>query len=1089
MLQRFYNLSLQRKQMLIIMLISAVSLLLACAGFVTYDAFAYRRELVKRVSSLAEVIGNNTTAAIDFNDPAAAVQTLAALRAEPNILQAQIHVLSGAEFAAYHRAGAPALPAPPSGAGAYHEFKDQNLRLVRPIFLGNEPIGSIALTADLGEFRQLLWVYTGIVAIVFCAALTVAFFLSLHLGRVITRPVHHLAGVVQAVRREQNYSFRATQQGADELGQLIDGFNGMLAQIQLQDAALQQSRVELEQRVRERTGQLAESLSLTRATLEATSDGVLVADGRGRITGFNERFLVLWNIPRELSQSGHEEGMLAVATKQLKHPEAFRARVAAIYADPEAESFDVVEFASGRVLELSSKPQRLGEQCVGRVWSHRDVTERVRTEDAVRRTEALYRRAISGAGAVPYSNDFRTQSYLFMGEGIAQLIGYAPQEVNGALWGRIVQKSVMLGAAAGLDKAEAARRVLSGELQHWRCDMCVTTRDGRTRWISDASVQDHDELGRPLVAMGILQDITERKQAEIVAVAFSKLGRDLSCAGSREEAARIIGEIADELFGWDAFSLQAYSSQDDTSHVIYEVDTVDGHRVSSKMLASRKATELQHRIFKCGAELILRKPDSFLPGTVAFGNKSKASASLMYVPIRTGTKIVGILTIQSYAPNAYTEQNLVTLQTMADHGGGALERLRADEARRESELQFRQVWDTSADGMRLTDRDGTVLLANEAYCRMIEKPKVEVEGQLLSAIHCPEHAETVLRNYRTQMDQGKTPSHLETEVTLWNGRKVWFELANSILQLTGRPIMLLSIFRDATQRKQAAAELEAVHRQLLNVSRQAGMAEVATGVLHNVGNVLNSVNVASGCVADNLRRSKAGNLFKVVALLREHQTDLGGFFSRDPRGPQLVSYLAQLAEHITEEQAYAQKELAELQKHIDHIKDIVTMQQSFARVSGLTESIQVTELVDDAVRMNESALVRHEVQIIKEYATVPPILVEKHKVLQILVNLVANAKQACEAVNRDSKQLTLSVTNQEDRIHISVADNGVGIPPENLTRIFAHGFTTKKNGHGFGLHSGALAAKEMGGTLRVHSDGIGRGTVFTLELPLKPTKQ
>ena len=101
-----------------------------------------------------------------------------------------------------------------------------------------------------------------------------------------------------------------------------------------------------------------------------------------------------------------------------------------------------------------------------------------------------------------------------MGEGIQQLIGYAPHEVNGALWAKIVQKSVMLGEGAGLEKAEAARRVIAGELLHWRCDMCVTTRAGQTRWISDASVQERDEQGRPLFSMGILQDITERKAAE-----------------------------------------------------------------------------------------------------------------------------------------------------------------------------------------------------------------------------------------------------------------------------------------------------------------------------------------------------------------------------------------------------------------------------------------------------------------------------------------------------------------------------------------------------------------------------------------------
>jgi len=263
------------------------------------------------------------------------------------------------------------------------------------------------------------------------------------------------------------------------------------------------------------------------------------------------------------------------------------------------------------------------------------------------------------------------------------------------------------------------------------------------------------------------------------------------------------------------------------------------------------------------------------------------------------------------------------------------------------------------------------------------------------------------------------------------------------------------------------------------------MAEVATSVLHNVGNVLNSVNVSSTLVADNLKKSKAANLSKVVALLREHAPDLGVFITRDPKGNQLPTYLAELAEHLAGEQIFAIEELGHLQKNIDHIKDIIAMQQNYANISGVTETVQVSDLVEDALRMNGSALVRHDVEAIREFEAVPPITVEKHKVLQILVNLIRNAKYACDAAGRPDKRLTVRVTNGDNRVRIAVIDNGIGIPPENLTRIFNHGFTTRKDGHGFGLHSGALAAKELGGLLYVQSEGAGRGATFVLELPLE----
>jgi signal transduction histidine kinase len=289
------------------------------------------------------------------------------------------------------------------------------------------------------------------------------------------------------------------------------------------------------------------------------------------------------------------------------------------------------------------------------------------------------------------------------------------------------------------------------------------------------------------------------------------------------------------------------------------------------------------------------------------------------------------------------------------------------------------------------------------------------------------------------------------------------------------------------ERKRVQAEIERIHQQLLVTSRQAGMAEVATSVLHNVGNVLNSVNVSASLVTDRIRNSKSGSLRKVAALLEAHAGDLGTFLTQDPRGQQLPAYLDTLAKHLAEEQSVLIKELRSLNQNIEHIKDIVSMQQNYARISGVTETVHPQELVEDALRMHAGGLSRHDIQVFREYDShAPAVTVDKHKVLQVLVNLVHNAKYACDESGRTDKRLTLRVTNGDDRVRISVEDNGIGIPPENLTRIFSHGFTTRRNGHGFGLHSGALAAKELGGALHVHSDGAGTGAIFCLELPLRP---
>jgi PAS domain S-box-containing protein len=299
----------------------------------------------------------------------------------------------------------------------------------------------------------------------------------------------------------------------------------------------------------------------------------------------------------------------------------------------------------------------------------------------------------------------------------------------------------------------------------------------------------------------------------------------------------------------------------------------------------------------------------------------------------------------------------------------------------------------------------------------------------------------------------------------------------------GQPIGIFGISKDITAIKEAEARLNEVHGQLVDASRQAGMAEVATSVLHNVGNVLNSVNVSSSLIADHLRKSKVSSLGKVIALMEEHKADLGNFFVNDPKGKQVPDYLANLAAHLVQEQEEVLREVASLAENVHHIKEIVSMQQNYARTFGVQELLPVADLLEDALRLNSGAMMRHNIKLVREYAEVPPVLTEKHKVLQILVNLIRNAKHACDDSKNEDKQITLRITNGDDRVRIQIIDNGVGIATENLTRIFNHGFTTRREGHGFGLHSGAIAAKEIGGSLTAFSEGHGRGATFTLELP------
>lgn len=207
--------------------------------------------------------------------------------------------------------------------------------------------------------------------------------------------------------------------------------------------------------------------------------------------------------------------------------------------------------------------------------------------------------------------------------------------------------------------------------------------------------------------------------------------------------------------------------------------------------------------------------------------------------------------------------------------------------------------------------------------------------------------------------------------------------------------------------------------------------------------------------------------------------------ARDPRARKIPAYLSALSAQLAGEREAMLKEVDELRGHIDHIKETVSMQQTYARRCGVVEEVSVIEMIEDAVRMNSGALARHKVALQTDFIDRPKITTDKHKVLQILVNLLRNAKHACDESGREEKLVRVRVESVLDTVDISVTDNGVGIAPEVMPRLFNHGFTTRKSGHGFGLHGAALAATDLGGTLSAHSDGPGLGATFRLVLPFR----
>jgi PAS domain S-box-containing protein len=477
---------------------------------------------------------------------------------------------------------------------------------------------------------------------------------------------------------------------------------------------------------------------------------------------------------------------------------------------------------------------------------------------------------------------------------------------------------------------------------------------------------------------------------------------------------------------------------------------------------SRPAFEDEQKIIRTGQPILgLQEKEVFPDGRVGWSLTSK-------MPLRDETgKIVGTFGIS---------KNMTDLKY-------------SEEELRQREMLFRLIFEHAPLGVSWKRSDlGAEYHFNATFRQILDLPTDTMpDYALLSELSHPEDLPRH-REAQRQIESGQTDSYtLEKRFVLKNQRLVWGRLSVAVVRDEGGKIIQeITILEDITARKRTEQELADTYKTLMEASRVAGMAEVATGVLHNVGNVLNSINVSVNVVSESLRLSRVGSVGKLSTLLHEHASDLGAFLTADPRGQRILPYLVTLADHLDGEQKSLLSELDSLRRNVDHIKDIVSMQQSYAKVSGVVEMLPPVDLFEDALRMNSAALSRHDIEVIREFAPTAFVRVERHKVLQILINVIRNAKYALDASSAPNHRLVLRIEQAGDVVRFIVSDNGVGIPPENITRIFSHGFTTRKDGHGFGLHSAALAAREMGGTLIAQSDGTGQGATFTLGLPSAP---
>ncbi len=313
------------------------------------------------------------------------------------------------------------------------------------------------------------------------------------------------------------------------------------------------------------------------------------------------------------------------------------------------------------------------------------------------------------------------------------------------------------------------------------------------------------------------------------------------------------------------------------------------------------------------------------------------------------------------------------------------------------------------------------------------------------------------------------------------------EKGQAVYSAEGNPLWLDGTIFDITDRKKAEEALAVTQKELIESAHQAGMADIAADTLHTVGNILNSIKTSSQIINDVTKSSSLSGLKKAGSLLRDNMDDIKSFITNDPKGIKLLQYYLKIEDEFTKEHATVLDHIERLDNKVKSIEDVIKSQQSYAGTSALTELLDLSEIIEDAIVMQSGELEQSFIRVEKKFLDVQKVKVQKNKFIHVIVNIIQNAKDAMSTSHKNKRNLSFSIYRKDDAIFVKIMDTGLGIDSKNLEKIFSHGFSTKEGGQGYGLHSSANYMNEMGGRMWAESDGIEKGATFILRFP-RPLK-
>ncbi len=719
----------------------------------------------------------------------------------------------------------------------------------------------------------------------------------------------------------------------------------------------------------------------------------------------------------------------------------------------------------------------------------------------------------------------------YVSPAIEPITGYRPGELSGIFrWYSKAKEKMWSTVLVHPDDRARVEELIKNSIEHmmpFEIEYRIIKKDGKTNWISEKGRFSKGNQG-DIRLNGIITDIQEKKQAEQINKALFSISNAVNTTFDLNELYKKIHESLGYVINVENFYIALYDKNKDTISFTFDTDKFDGHIV--EVIEASKSTSLTAQVIRTGRPLLLTKEEQFQQVRSLGGEILGIPSELwLGVPLKVKNEVIGAMVTQSYTDSSqYGEKEAAILGAVSDQVAIAIERKQYVE-----QLKIRETLITA-----LYNISNAILTASniEQLCESIhESLKKVIALDNFSLALYDQQADLLSFPYRRdeheladKIENASQTSSLTFEV-IRRGRAIYLrdeqEQLELVKRLGGKSIgflskswfgvplksknnilgaiitqnyatqnfykksdidLLTSVSEQiafAIEHKIGETELAAAQKQLIEKAHQAGMADIATGTLHNVGNLLNSVNTSAFVISDTLRKPFVDKYQQANNVLRQQMDNVEEFISSDPKGRKLLEYYLILEDDFVEERQIILHHLDRLNRKIKNISDVMAAQQAYAGSSILSEDHPLSEIVEDALIMMDEMLESHAITVTTDYKKTPIIRLQKTKLIHIVIDLIKNAKDSLVEKNKTNKRLNLTIDSNQSGVFLVISDNGIGIPQKDLKKIFSHGFTTKEGGYGFGLHSCANHMTEMGGKMWAESDGPGTGAAFVLEFP------